>query len=264
MKNKIILSVTLAFLYMYIVPNALAQQPQDEVNTPVIQELDTMFVIGTRRPVRAVTDTLMPIDIISGEDFINQGSSDISNSLRTLIPSYNVGAQPISDAATFIRPANLRGLSPDQTLVLLNGKRRHRAAVISFLGNGVSDGAQGADIGVIPAIALKRVEVLRDSSSAQYGSDAIAGAINFVLKDAPEGGIIQTQWGQTYEGDGAAYRVSANVGVPLGERGFANISGEWSEADATIRSVQRSNAQAQIAAGNTAIEQPYAQVWGHT
>ena len=112
--------------------------------------------------------------------------------LRGAIPSYNVNQQPISDAGTIFRPANLRGLSPDSTLILVNGKRRHRSAVISFLGGGISDGSQGPDLSVIPGIALKQVEVLRDGASAQYGSDAIAGVINFKLRDNAEGWEIQT------------------------------------------------------------------------
>ena len=114
--------------------------------------------------------------------------------MRKLVLSYNVGTQSISDAATFIRPANLRGLAADQTLVLVNGKRRHRAAVNSWLGNRVPKGVRGPDISVIPAIALKRVEVLCDTASAQYGSDAIAGVINFVLKDRPQGGNLGSKY----------------------------------------------------------------------
>ena len=101
----------------------------------------------------------------------------------------------VGDAARIIRPANLRGLAPDHTLVLVNGKRRHRGAVITWIGNGVSDGAQGPDISTIPAIALRRVEVLRDGASAQYGSDAIAGVLNFLLKDAPSGGSFEIHTG---------------------------------------------------------------------
>ena len=225
-------------------------------------EIGDIYVVGTRRPVRSTADTPAPIDLIGGEDFTDQGSTDLSDLMRTLVPSYNVATQPISDAATFIRPANLRGLGPDQTLVFVNGKRRHRAAVISWLGNGLSEGAQGPDISVIPAIALKRVEVLRDTASAQYGSDAIAGVMNFVLKDRPDGGSVETQWGRTSEGDGAAYRLAGNVGVPLGEGGFANLSAQWREAEPTVRSVQRSDAAGLIAGGNTYVRQPYAQIWG--
>ena len=225
-------------------------------------EIGDIYVVGTRRPVRSTADTPAPIDLIGGEDFTDQGSTDLSDLMRTLVPSYNVSTQPISDAATFIRPANLRGLGPNQTLVFVNGKRRHRAAVITWLGNGVSEGAQGPDISVIPAIALKRVEVLRDTASAQYGSDAIAGVMNFVLKDRPDGGVVETQWGRTYEGDGAAYRLAGNVGVPLGEGGFANLSAQWRESEPTVRSVQRADAAGLIAGGNTYVRQPYAQIWG--
>ncbi|SMN01095.1 TonB-dependent receptor @ Iron siderophore receptor protein [uncultured Candidatus Thioglobus sp.] len=257
MRTIIKLSLSFSFLFALFIPNVQAQSVTSAA------ELETIYVVGTRRAVRTVTDTALPIDVISGEDFSNQGSSDISDSLRTLVPSYNVSTQPISDAAMLVRPANLRGLAPDQSLIFLNGKRRHRSAVISFLGNGVSEGAQGPDISVIPAIALKRVEVLRDSASAQYGSDAIAGVINFVLKDSAEGGVFSTQIGQTNEGDGRAYRVSGNVGLPLGKRGFVNISAEARDANPTVRSVQRADAQAQIDAGNTDIEQPYAHIWGN-
>ena len=225
-------------------------------------EIGDIYVVGTRRPVRSTADTPAPIDLIGGEDFTDQGTTNLPDLMRTLVPSYNVNAQPISDAATFIRPANLRGLGPDQTLIFVNGKRRHRASVIAWLGNGISEGTQGPDISVIPAIALKRVEVLRDTASAQYGSDAIAGVINFVLKDRPDGGAVETQWGRTYEGDGAEYRIATNVGIPIAENGFANLSAQWHESEPTVRSVQRSDAAGLIAAGNTAVRQPYAQIWG--
>ena len=163
-------------------------------------ELDKVHVVGSRRPVRTTADAPSAVDIIDAEDLNDQGTTQVPELMRKLVPSYNVGTQPISDAATFIRPANLRGLAADQTLVLVNGKRRHRAAVISWLGNGVSEGAQGPDISVIPAIALKRVEVLRDTASAQYGSDAIAGVINFVLKDRPQGGTPRGAMGPDLHG----------------------------------------------------------------
>ena len=225
-------------------------------------EIGDIYVVGTRRPVRSTADTPAPIDLIAGDDFTDQGTTNLPDLMRTLVPSYNVNTQPISDAATFIRPANLRGLGPDQTLIFVNGKRRHRAAVIAWLGNGISEGTQGPDISVIPAIALKRVEVLRDTASAQYGSDAIAGVINFVLKDRPDGGAVETQWGRTYEGDGDEYRFAANVGIPLAESGFANLSAQWHESEPTVRSVQRKDAAKLIADGNTAVRQPYAQIWG--
>ena len=204
----------------------------------------------------------MPIDVLNSDDLRSYGATDISSQLSKLIPSYNINEQPISDAATFIRPANLRGLPPDSTLVMVNGKRRHRAAVITLLGGGVSNGSHGADISTIPAIALKRIEVLRDGASAQYGSDAIAGVLNFELKDANNGGSIDTNWGQFYRGDGESFNVAANIGLPLfTDAGFANLSLEFRQADATSRSVQRTNAQELIAEGNTDVRNP-AQIWG--
>ena len=223
--------------------------------------LDEVVVLGTRGQPRSVTDSAVPVDVITGEDFVNQGDTDLSNLIRNIVPSYNVNTQPISDAATIVRPANLRGLAPDHTLVLVNGKRRHRAAVIYWLGNGVSDGAQGPDLSVIPAIALKQVEVLRDGASAQYGSDAIAGVMNFTLKDASSGGSAEVRYGEFYEGDGRLFTLSGNIGLPLGADGFANFSLEYGEAEDTDRSVQRDDAADLIAAGNTAVADP-AQIWG--
>ncbi|MFI2811583.1 TonB-dependent receptor plug domain-containing protein [Microbulbifer sp. JSM ZJ756] len=227
-------------------------------DTRVMEEVIT---IGTRVEGRTATDSAVPIDIISGDDFMKQGDSDLNSLLRNVVPSYNVNTQPISDAASLVRPANLRGLAPDHTLVLVNGKRRHRAAVIAWLGNGVSDGAQGPDISQIPAIALQQVEVLRDGAAAQYGSDAIAGVINFELKDSPDGGSVEVKAGQFYEGDGRQYTVSGNYGMPFTSQGFANVSFEFGAQEDTDRSVQRDDAAALIAAGNTEVADP-AQVWG--
>ena len=239
-----------------VAPTVLAQDA-------AVREIEEVVTVGSRlRRGRSTADSLVPVDVISAEEFENQGNTDMDDMLATLIPSYNVGTQPISDEATFIRPANLRGLAGDQTLVLVNGKRRHRAAVISFLGGGISDGAQGPDLSVIPGIALQRVEVLRDGASSQYGSDAIAGVMNFVLRDDSSGGRLEARWGQTYEGDGDSLTIAANIGVPLTDAGFANFSVELNEVDPTVRSVQRADAAALIAAGNSAVREPYAQIWG--
>ncbi|WP_193166291.1 TonB-dependent receptor plug domain-containing protein [Microbulbifer hainanensis] len=232
---------------------------QDETSQD--KTIEEVVTIGTRVEGRTATDSAAPVDIVSGDEFVNQGDGDVSNLLRNVVPSYNVNTQPISDAATIVRPANLRGLAPDHTLVLVNGKRRHRAAVISFLGGGISDGSQGPDISVIPAIALKKVEVLRDGAAAQYGSDAIAGVMNFQLKDADEGGSAEVKYASTAAGDGDQSQVAANIGLPLTDSGFANISLEFRQQDPTSRSVQRDDAAGLIAAGNTAVADP-AQIWG--
>ncbi len=227
-----------------------ASYAQSESSAAPIEEIVT---IGTRREARSSADTIAPVDVISANDIKDQASNDISDLIRTVVPSYQVNTQPISDAATIVRPANLRGLSPDNTLVLLNGKRRHRSAVISFLGGGISDGAHGPDIGVFPSLGLKQVEVLRDGASSQYGADAIAGVINFQLRDDREGGSVEVKYGSTYEGDGDNIKIGANLGFPLGETGFLNVTAEFQESDGTFRSVQRDDALALIAAGNSAV-----------
>lgn len=234
----------------------------DESKTKVDKNVEKIAVVGTRSAPRSIGDSPVPIDIIGGEDLSKNGSTDMLDMLQASVPSFNVRQQPISDAASFIRPVNLRGLSSDSTLILLNGKRRHRASVIAFQGGGVNDGAQGPDISVIPSVALKQVEVLRDGAAAQYGSDAIAGVMNFVLKDASEGGSVSVRQGEYYEGDGAQTVVDGNLGLPFTDDGFANLSFQYKTADETSRSLQRPDAAALIAAGNTAVNTP-AQTWGN-
>ena len=249
--NRVLLLGASSVLFGIPAAHAQINDGQRSIADEVIT--DEIISVGTRRAGRTATQSVAPVDVVSGIEFLNQASNDVQELLRTSVPSYNVNTQPISDAATIIRPANLRGLSPDNTLVLLNGKRRHRGSVISFLGGGISDGAQGVDVSTIPAVALQQVEVLRDGASSQYGSDAIAGVINFELKDAAEGGIVEAVYGSTYDGDGDFYRVAGNVGLPIGDRGFVNLSGEYAEQDGTVRSVVRGDVAAIAAAGNTAV-----------
>ena len=239
-------------------PLAFAQQADE-----MVEEIVT---IGSRRPQRSATDSSVPVDVISGDEFQNMGFADMDEMLKTAVPSYNVARNEISDAATLVRPANLRGLPPDNILVLVNGKRRHRSGVIAELGGELSSGSQGADIGAIPSMAIKQTEILRDGAAAQYGSDAIAGVINFQLNDSAEGMSLEARTGEFAEGDGDLVQFMGNIGLPLGDDGFLNITGSWMEQDATSRSIQRTDAATLIASGNAAqrasIEQPYAQVWG--
>ena len=247
---------------------------------------ELVVVVGTRAQPRSVTDSAVPVDVIRSEDFASQGSTDLGEQMRTVVPSFNISIQPISDAATIVRPASLRNLAPDHTLILVNGKRRHRAAVITWLGNGIADGSQGPDLSVIPSIAIRQAEVLRDGAAAQYGSDAIAGVMNFQLKDASSGGSLEFRTGAYLDanpgslstcgegiigdikhscngigGRGQAFSVAANAGLPLGRTGFVNLSLEYGNAGPTNRSIQRTDAQNIIEAGNTNLRNP-AQVWG--
>ena len=247
--------VALGGLALALSTAALAQQApaaDDDDDTT----LETVSVLGTRSSARTAVDSAVPIDILDAEDLRNQGATDVLDQLKVLVPSFNVSTIPIDDAATLIRPANLRGLPPDNTLILVNGKRRHRSAVITFLGHGLSDGSQGVDISVFPSLALDQVEVLRDGAAAQYGSDAIAGVINFGLKRASEGGQVEVFGGQYYEGDGTTYQADGQIGFPLGANGFGTLTAEWREADATSRSVQRNDAAAAAAAGYPNVPDP--------
>lgn len=239
---------------MAITPQVFAADNASEV-------IEEVITIGTRSKARSVTESPAPVDVFSAEEFLNQGDTDVNNLLRNSVPSYNVNDQPISDAATLVRPANLRGLAPDHTLILVNGKRRHRAAVITWLGNGISNGSQGPDTAAIPALALKSVEVLRDGAAAQYGSDAIAGVMNFNLKDSPEGGSFEAKYGEYSAGDGQTFTVAGNIGFPLGDNGHLNLTAEYGNSDPTSRSEQRGDAQALIDAGVPDVPVP-AMIWG--
>lgn len=228
------------------------------------EELEEITVLGTRRAIDP-TETLAPVDIIGADAFESLGTPDMDNMMRSLVPSYSVNQEAISDEASIIRPANLRGLPPDNTLVLVNGKRRHRGGIIGFGASGLSSGAQGPDIGPIPTIALEQVQVLRDGASAQYGSDAIAGVIDYELKDSAGDASIEAKFGEFFEGDGTSYSVAGNIGLPLGANGFANFSAEYGESDPTSRSTQRDDAQGLIDTGYA----PYvdnvpvpAMIWG--
>ena len=237
------LAITSVLLALGALPTSVSAQGADEA----VEEIVT---IGTRRAGRTALDTAVPIDVFNQEDLDSVSSSDMLDIIKTLVPSFNVGRVPIGDGATMIRPPQLRGLDADKTLVLINGKRRHRAALVNLGGFG----ARGPDLATIPAIALKSVEVLRDGASALYGSDAIAGVMNFNLRDSAEGGEIRMQHGvyadtaggpgygafgarDSLEGQGGEkdYKVQLNFGMPLTEDGFMNVSAELYGAQGTSR-----------------------------
>ena len=200
---------------------------------PVLAEemIEEVVVTGVRGKPRTVQDSPVPIDVFDSETLDSVNVSSMNDIIRTLVPSFSVARQPISDGATFVRPASVRGLASDKTLVLVNGKRRHRSMLVNL-----GTGQQGPDLATIPGVAIKSVEILRDGASALYGSDAIAGVMNFILKDDREGGSISFDTGQNYWGDGLRMSVEGNIGLPLGEEGFLNISVAKSKNEATVRS----------------------------
>ena len=207
-------------------PVALAQQDA--------ADLEEIIVTGSRGRPRTVSDSPVPVDVFSAADIEAISYTDTNDIIKTLVPSFNIGRNPISDGASFIRPAELRGLPTDKTLVLINSKRRHRAALVAIGGSGT----QGPDMATIPAVAIQNIEVLRDGAAAQYGSDAIAGVINFLLKENRDGGTVSIDSGQYGEGDGASTTVQGNIGLPLGDNGFLSISGEFHETEQTTRAEQ--------------------------
>jgi iron complex outermembrane receptor protein len=237
------LAITSVLLALGSLPASVSAQGADEA----VEEIVT---IGTRRQGRTALDTAVPIDVFNQEDLDSVSSSDLIDVIKTLVPSFNVGRVPIGDGSTMVRPPTLRGLDADKTLVLINGKRRHRAALVVLGGFG----SHGPDLATIPSMALKSVEVLRDGASALYGSDAIAGVMNFNLRDASEGGQIRMQYGvysdtaggpggmgfgrrDSLDGQGGEkdYKVALNFGMPLTEDGFINVSSELYKAQGTSR-----------------------------
>lgn len=233
------------------------------------QELEEVVVIGTRNIApRSAADSTAPIDVIRVSDMDALGNTaDITDGLRALVPYFNA-SMASGDGDTFVRPTSLRGLAPDQSLVMINGKRRHRAALIAEFVPAAGKGAHGPNIGMIPSIAIKNVQILRDGASAQYGSDAISGVVNFQMKDASEGGMVRAQYGRYFEGE-TSFKIDANVGLQLGYDGFVNLSIERVYNEALSRGKQRPVGQALIDDGVENVgadspfdDKPFVQTWG--
>jgi iron complex outermembrane receptor protein len=242
-------------------PSAWSQSTADH---SLIEEIVTT---GTRREGQSPTETLSPIDVLAGAALTDQATFDMTDGLTKIAPSLNTQRFPIADGTAFIRPVTLRNLSPDQTLVLVNGTRRHRSPLVNLqlapLGT-VNQGSQAVDFAALPSLAIKRVEVLRDGASAQYGSDAIAGVVNVILNDANEGISVSAQTGEYYEGDGARTTIAANGGFSLGDNGFLNATIEHSTADTTSRGQQQGACQGIIDVVGTGVVplNEFCQRWG--
>ncbi|WP_372915747.1 TonB-dependent receptor plug domain-containing protein [Sandarakinorhabdus sp.] len=215
------------------------------------REDTTIIVTGTRRTDRTVSESAVPIDVFTADDFKAQPSPQLQNIIKTLVPSFNQNRNLLGDASAFVRPPNLRGLPADQILVLINGKRMHRSALVQVTGDALNVGSQGPDLSQISSPAVSRIEVLRDGAAAQYGSDAIAGVINIGLSRADNGLNLAARYGQTYRGDGEDLQLSANAGFKLGDGGFFNITGEFIDQNVFDRSVARPEIAPLIAAGIT-------------
>ena len=233
------------------------------------EALEDVVVIGQRAPGIDPLTSPTPVEVIGGTALEAYGGESTESNLARTLPSYNLNREPISDEASIVRPASLRGLPPDSLLVLVNGKRRHRSSVIT-VSSATAPGSHGPDLAAIPGIAIERIEVLRDAASAQYGSDAVAGVLNFVLKQRPDARVAETRWGRTYAGDGDRWTLAGHAGVQLAEQGFVALSLERSHQAPSSRSVQHAGARELAAAGNAwindpdygYIDHPFAQPWG--
>lgn len=214
-----------------VLPPAQADQMADASATTV----ETVIVTGTRQAERTVFQSSAPVDVVGADSLQAVVSDELVSKLADQVPSFNVQRLPMNDGLVFVRPATLRGLSPDHTLVLINGKRQHRSALLG------SNGAEGVDLNQIPSFAVGHIEVLRDGAAAQYGSDAIAGVINVILDDKP-GYRGYGEFSQYYEGDGTRYQAGAKAGFGLGSNSFILASAQWSNADETSRTIQRDDA----------------------
>ncbi|MFT4518271.1 MAG: iron complex outermembrane receptor protein [Halioglobus sp.] len=258
-KKTILASSVLALMPILYAPLVLAEEP--------VNITEEVVVTGTRKEGLAPSETLSPTDVISGSVLTNQPSFDLTDSLTKVSPALNTQRFPIADGTAFVRPVTLRNLSPDHTLVLVNGSRRHRSALVNLqlapLGT-VNQGSQGVDFAMFPSAAIKRVEVLRDGASAQYGSDAIAGVVNVILKDASEGFNVSAQYGEYDEGDGERMTISANAGLALGDEGFLNLTAEFAESDITSRGNARPDAAAvaDIVGASAVPYNGFGQRWG--
>jgi len=214
-------SVGLALMPAY----AVSESVLDDIPADDARLLDTLIVTGTRVSDRTLAQSQSPIDIITPETLQASGSLQLSSALARVLPSLNFPRPTNSDGTTGVRPAQLRGLAPDQVLVLVNGKRRHLSAWLDYSSNSIGRGTAPVDFNAIPVAAIERVEVLRDGASAQYGSDAIAGVINVVLKDSRKGGSVQLDGGIYSAGDGEQYRIAADAGAGFADgRGSVHVS----------------------------------------
>ena len=244
-----------------------AQGRNDAAKAKSTTTLQEVVVTGTHRAGLSPTESISPIDAFSGSQIAKQSSADLTDALTNIVPSLTTQRFPIADGTSFVRPVSLRNLAPDQTLVLVDGVRVHRSALVNLqidpLGT-FNQGAQAVDFSVFPSNAIERVEVLRDGASVLYGSDAIAGVVNVILKKASSGVTVSAQVGQYGKGDGNLRRYDADAGFPLGADGFVHVSAERETTDPTSRGMPQADAAA-VAAVVGADQVPYdgfGQRWG--
>jgi len=251
---RIALFATSASLALCSPGVAVAQQTTTTADATEAAPADQIVVIGTRRADRSSVNSASPVDIISSKELTTQASSNLLDVVKNIVPSFYVPSNTISDASSFVHSPSLRGLPADETLVMLNGKRFNRSALVQVYSGGdtgLGYGSQGADISSIPAIAVNNLQVLRDGATAQYGSDAIAGVMNYGLRSNNKGIELQGRYGQFYRnGDGKSYQIAGNIGLAPADNAFINVSGEYFDDGRTSRGVTRPTALAYATQGS--------------
>ncbi|WP_417624308.1 TonB-dependent receptor plug domain-containing protein [Paremcibacter congregatus] len=256
--NIFLKGLLLSSVMPFVVPlHVHAEEARDEM-----QNFEEIVSVGTRRKGRTVTQSIAPVDVFNAEALESSGYTDMNDMLRTLVPSFNIKRNATNDGTMLVRPFTMKGSPPDHVLLLLNGKRRHKSALVQLSGGYNTAGSQGPDMGQLPSIAFKDIQILRDGASAQYGSDAIAGVVNMSMKTASEGGSVVASYGQFYEGDGENIDIAANIGLPLSANGYLNLSAQYVNQSKTDRSIQTTGAAELEALGYQGVPNP-AMVWGN-
>lgn len=201
---------------------------QEVPGTEEVQKLEEVSVTGTRTALRSNTTTALPIDVLTAKELSTTGQVTFDKALQYRIPSFNTVNTPVNDATSLMDPYEIRNMGPSRTLILINGKRKNLSSLV-YVQTSPGRGETGADISAIPSDAIERVEILRDGASAQYGSDAIAGVMNIILKKHTNGPSINLRSGATGKGDGESFGMSINNGSKVGDKGFVNYTIDFSK-----------------------------------
>ncbi len=233
-KYKIKVNEGATLVFSYVGFNNIVRSTNGVTKIDVIlgdnnsQQLEDVVVTGTRTAPRSNTTSALPIDVLSAKDLSSTGQATFDKALQYKIPSFNTVQTPVNDATSLLDPYEIRNMGPSRTLILINGKRKNLSALV-YVQTSPGRGETGADISAIPTDAIERVEILRDGASAQYGSDAIAGVMNIILKKNNSNGSVTVRSGITGEGDGEMLGVSVNNGTTIGEKGFLNYTVDFSK-----------------------------------
>jgi iron complex outermembrane receptor protein len=228
---------TLIFSYIGFGTQEIKAGGQSTINVTLSEgmQLEEFIVTGSRTAARSNTDTPLPIDVLPAQELVSTGQATFDKALQYRIPSFNTVQTPVNDATSLLDPYEIRNMGPSRTLILINGKRKNLSALL-YTQTSPGRGETGADISAIPTDAIKRVEILRDGASAQYGSDAIAGVMNIILKDDASAGSATLRTGITSEGDGEMYGIAVNNGSSIGDdKGFVNYTVDLSKVNLANR-----------------------------